>query len=41
MLRGSRDRIEAAIGWRPEIPLERTLLDLLEYWRRRVKSGRP
>ena len=41
MLRGNRDRIEAAIGWRPEIPLERTLLDLLEYWRRRVKSGRP
>jgi GDP-4-dehydro-6-deoxy-D-mannose reductase len=37
-LRGSRERIERALGWRPEIPLERTLTDLLEYWRHRVKS---
>lgn len=26
-------------GWRPEIPLEQTLRDLLEYWRGRVRSG--
>jgi GDP-4-dehydro-6-deoxy-D-mannose reductase len=38
-LRGSAEKIEKAIGWRPEIPLERTLSDLLEYWRRRTKSG--
>ena len=38
ILRGCRERIERAIGWRPEIPLERTLVDLLEYWRHRVKS---
>ena len=25
-------------GWRPEISFERTMLDLLEYWRQRVKS---
>jgi GDPmannose 4,6-dehydratase len=25
-------------GWRPEIPYERTMKDLLEYWRRRVRN---
>jgi GDP-4-dehydro-6-deoxy-D-mannose reductase len=38
-LRGSAEKIEKAIGWRREIPLERTLTDLLEYWRHRIKSG--
>lgn len=27
-------------GWRPEIPFETTMFDLLEYWRERVKTGR-
>ena len=27
-------------GWEPEIPFERTMKDLLDYWRDRVKSGR-
>ena len=27
-------------GWSPEIPFERTMLDLLNYWRDRVKGGR-
>ena len=26
-------KVEKAIGWRPEIPIERTLQDLLNYWR--------
>lgn len=26
-------------GWQPEIPFEKTMLDLLDYWRGRVKSG--
>jgi GDP-mannose 4,6-dehydratase len=26
-------------GWEPEIPFEKTMQDLLDYWRRRVKSG--
>lgn len=26
-------------GWQPEIPFEKTMQDLLDYWRRRVKSG--
>jgi len=37
VLRGSAEKIEKAIGWRVTIPLERTLADLLEYWRRRVR----
>jgi GDPmannose 4,6-dehydratase len=27
-------------GWEPEIPFEKTMDDLLEYWRDRVKTGR-
>jgi len=26
-------------GWKPDIPFEKTMLDLLDYWRKRVKSG--
>lgn len=26
-------------GWQPEIPFERTMSDLLDYWRQRVNSG--
>jgi hypothetical protein len=39
LLEGDASRIERATGWRPEIPFERTLLDLLEYWRARVRRG--
>ena len=27
-------------GWEPEIPFEKTMQDLLDYWRKRVTSGR-
>jgi GDP-4-dehydro-6-deoxy-D-mannose reductase len=33
VLVGSHDRITAATGWRPEIPLDQTLDDLLSWWR--------
>lgn len=33
ILLGDRSRITAETGWRPEIPIDRTLADLLEYWR--------
>lgn len=33
-LRGDRRRIEAAVGWKPEIELDRTLADVLSYWER-------
>ena len=26
-------------GWKPEIPFEKTMSDLLDYWRERVKTG--
>jgi len=32
---GSNDRLREAIGWRPEVPLERSLADLLDDWRSR------
>lgn len=33
-------KFQKATGWKPSIPFERTLGDLLDYWRARVDSGR-
>lgn len=38
VLRGSHDRLTAATGWEPEIPVGRTLTDLLDDWRERVAT---
>jgi GDP-4-dehydro-6-deoxy-D-mannose reductase len=38
VLIGSSQKIRKDTEWKPEIPLEKTLLDLLEYWRKRIKS---
>ncbi len=35
-LYGDRDRFTQATGWQPEIPLEKTLKDLLNWWRDRL-----
>jgi GDP-4-dehydro-6-deoxy-D-mannose reductase len=35
---GDPTRLRADTGWRPLIPLERTLADLLDEWRERIKS---
>lgn len=35
-LEGDASRLRAATGWKPEIPFERTLRDLLDYWRERL-----
>jgi GDP-4-dehydro-6-deoxy-D-mannose reductase len=35
-VRGSAERLRAATGWTPEIPLERTVADALEAWRREL-----
>ena len=35
LLLGDPTRIQAELGWRPEIPLDRTLDDLLDDWRKR------
>jgi GDP-4-dehydro-6-deoxy-D-mannose reductase len=34
LLLGDPSRIRQATGWEPRVPLERTLQDLLDYWRR-------
>ena len=33
VLRGDPSRLSGATGWKPEIPLDRTLADVLAYWR--------
>lgn len=35
---GSILKVRSETGWSPQIPLERTLADLLEYWRERLRS---
>jgi GDP-4-dehydro-6-deoxy-D-mannose reductase len=39
LLLGSPQRIREELGWTPQFPLEQTLTDLLEYWRR-LEAGR-
>ena len=34
---GDASRLRGDTGWRPEIPIERTLADLLDYWRQETK----
>ena len=41
ILLGDRGRIERELGWRSEIPLDRTLADLLDYWRRKSEYTMP
>ncbi len=36
LLLGDASKFSKQTGWKPEIPLEQTLKDLLEYWRARV-----
>lgn len=35
-IRGSHERLTAATGWEPAIPLEQTVRDTLEWWRSRL-----
>ena len=37
VLWGDPSRIERELGWKPEIPLDRTLADLLDYWRKEIE----
>ncbi|HTR98586.1 MAG TPA: GDP-mannose 4,6-dehydratase, partial [Bacteroidota bacterium] len=34
---GSYERLRSATGWQPEIPLSRTLADVLAYWREKIR----
>ncbi len=38
---GDPSRIAADTGWRAEIPIERTLADLLDYWRAALNPAQP
>ena len=38
-IRGSHAKLTAATGWEPEIPLEQTLADTVEWWRERVVAA--
>jgi GDP-4-dehydro-6-deoxy-D-mannose reductase len=35
-MRGSHDHLTEATGWRPEIPLDQTVRDTLDWWRERL-----
>jgi GDP-4-dehydro-6-deoxy-D-mannose reductase len=39
-LRGSHDRVTAATGWQPRIPLARTLADTMAWWREQLRAER-
>jgi len=36
ILQGSHDKITRETGWNPEIPMEKTIRDLMDFWRERV-----
>jgi GDP-4-dehydro-6-deoxy-D-mannose reductase len=38
---GDRSRLTGELGWAPVIPIEQTLVDLLDYWRRTVRDAGP
>lgn len=38
---GDCSRLAAETGWQPEIPIERTLADLLDYWREQTRKSPP
>ena len=33
-------KFKSHTGWEPNIPYEQTMRDLLEYWRKRVETGK-
>ncbi|MHB8219229.1 MAG: GDP-mannose 4,6-dehydratase [Acidimicrobiales bacterium] len=39
VLRGSPERVARVTGWKPTIPLDETLRDVLRYWQERVDAG--
>ncbi len=39
VIAGDRSRLTTETGWTPRIPIEQTLTDLLDYWRRATRSS--
>lgn len=37
ILQGDNSKAKLELGWRPEIPFEKTLKDLMDYWREKIK----
>jgi GDP-4-dehydro-6-deoxy-D-mannose reductase len=37
ILEGECTKFQQATGWKPEIPLEQTIADILDYWRERIR----
>ena len=40
ILIGDSSKFREATGWEPEIPLEKTLQDIVQYWAERIEDGR-
>ena len=40
-VRGDPSKLHGATGWHPEVPMEKTLDDLLDYWRCRTAESHP
>jgi len=38
LLLGSADKVKIITNWKPRIPFEQTMTDLLQYWRKKVKQ---
>jgi GDP-4-dehydro-6-deoxy-D-mannose reductase len=38
-IRGSHDKLTRATGWRPQVALEQTLADTLDWWRAKLREG--
>jgi GDP-4-dehydro-6-deoxy-D-mannose reductase len=39
LLQGNNTKLRTDTGWEPQIPLEQTLSDLLEWWRKKLRDG--
>jgi GDP-4-dehydro-6-deoxy-D-mannose reductase len=39
VVRGTSEKFTKRTGWRPEIPIDQTLQDLLDYWREKIRAG--
>jgi len=37
LLIGSSEKFQKKTGWKPEIPFDKTMKDLLDYWREKIK----
>jgi len=41
VLQGDAARARAELGWTPQIPVEKTLRDTLDWWRSEIRATRP